>query len=84
MQMLIAGRKVDSVSGQKIEIKNPATCEVLDIVPRANGEDVCLAIQSAIRGRDVMREVPAHERSRILRTASDQIAARHEELSQLL
>ena len=84
MQMLIAGKRVDSVSDQVIEIRNPATGEMLDTVPRATAEDVCLAIQSAIRGRTVMRNLPAHERSRILREASDAIGACHEDLSQLL
>lgn len=84
MQMLIAGVRVDSVSGQVIEIRNPATGEVLDTVPRAKGEDVYLAIASAVRGRTIMRDLPAYERSRILYEASLAIGARHEELSQLL
>jgi acyl-CoA reductase-like NAD-dependent aldehyde dehydrogenase len=67
-----------------IEIKNPATGEVIGAVPRAGVQDVDRAIQVGIRGRTVMRNLPAHRRSEILRKASDAIAARHEELSRLL
>ena len=84
MDMIIAGRSAQALSGRTIEIKNPATGELIDSVPRASAEDVALAIDSAVRGRAIMREMPAHRRSAILRQASDTIQARHEELSQLL
>lgn len=67
-----------------IEIKNPATGEVIGAVPRAGVQDVDRAIEIGIEGRTVMRNLPAHRRSEILRKASDAIAVRHEELSRLL
>ena len=67
-----------------IEIRNPATDEVIDTVPRAGMQDVDRAIEAGIRGRTAMRNLPAHRRSDILRKASDAIAVRHEELSRLL
>jgi acyl-CoA reductase-like NAD-dependent aldehyde dehydrogenase len=84
MDMLIAGQRVASTSGQTIAIHDPATGELIDTVPRANAEDVAKAIESALRGRPLMRAMPAHERSRILRHAADRIERRHEELSRLL
>lgn len=84
MEMILGGKRAASVSGQTMEIKNPATGEILDTVPRANAEDVELAIQSAVRGRPIMRDLPRHRRSDILRKTSDLIGERHEELSRLL
>ncbi|MFT4075762.1 MAG: aldehyde dehydrogenase family protein [Asticcacaulis sp.] len=84
MQMIIGGHFVDARSGQTFEITNPATGDLIAKVPRANTDDVALAIQSAIRGRDVMRDLPAHKRSDILRKVADTLYTRHEELSQLL
>jgi acyl-CoA reductase-like NAD-dependent aldehyde dehydrogenase len=67
-----------------LEVINPATGEVIETVPRAGAADVERAIEEGLKGRVEMREMPAHRRSEILRKASDIIAARHEELSQLL
>lgn len=84
MDMIIAGRNVPSQSGLWIDIHNPATGDVIDRVPRADAQDVDLAIASAVKGRAIMRAMPLHQRSAILRRAADLIEARHEELSQLL
>ena len=84
MKMILNGESVPSVSGRTMDVINPATGEVVDVVPQANAEDVDRAIEVAIRGRDIMRDLPAHRRSDILRKASDILAERHEELSQLL
>jgi acyl-CoA reductase-like NAD-dependent aldehyde dehydrogenase len=72
------------VTPKEIEVRNPATGELIDVVPRATSKDVERAIEEGIKGRAEMQSLPAHRRSDILRKASDMIAARHEELSQLL
>jgi len=84
MQILINGKFVDSLSGRSMQICNPANGEVLDTVPRCNEADVDLALETALIGREVMRKLPAHRKSDILRKASELIAEQHEELSQLL
>jgi glyceraldehyde-3-phosphate dehydrogenase (NADP+) len=84
MQMLINGKFVDSLSGRTMQILNPATGKLVDTVPQANQDDVESALEVAIRGREIMRKLPAHRRSDILRHAADRIAAEHESLSQLL
>lgn len=84
MQMLIDGKFVDSLSARTMQICNPATGELVDTVPQANEADVERALEAGLRGREMMRRLPAHRRSDILRKAADIIAARHEELSQLL
>jgi glyceraldehyde-3-phosphate dehydrogenase (NADP+) len=82
--MIIGGQKVASVTGRTLEVRNPATGSVIDTVPRASVEDVQIAIQRALRGRSIMRDMPLHTRSSILRKAADIINERHEELSRFL
>lgn len=84
MQMLIDGKFVDSLSGCTMQICNPATGELIDTVPQANEADVERAFEVALRGREIMRKLPAHRKSDILRKAAEMIAEQHEELSQLL
>ncbi|WP_047497032.1 aldehyde dehydrogenase family protein [Terriglobus sp. TAA 43] len=84
MQMLINGKFVDSLNGGTMQILNPATGKLVDTVPQANQDDVEIALEVAVRGREIMRRLPAHRRSDILRRAADRIAAEHESLSQLL
>lgn len=84
MQMLIDGNFVDSLGKATMNICNPANGELIDTVPRCNEADVERALEVAIRGRDVMRRLPAHRKSDILRAAAVAIAEQHEELSQLL
>lgn len=84
MNMIINGKRVPAISGRTIQIRNPATGELVDSVPQAGPEDVELAIEVGCKGRAVMRHLPAHRRSEILRLAANEIEKRHEELSQLL
>jgi acyl-CoA reductase-like NAD-dependent aldehyde dehydrogenase len=84
MQMLLGGQRVDAESGRVFPIKNPATGEVVDVVPQAGPEDVRKAIDVARRGRPIMAALPAHRRSEILKKTADLIAAQLEDLSQLL
>ena len=72
------------VPTKQIEVRNPATGELIDVVPRADFADVERAVEEGVKGRREMRDLPAHRRSEILRKASETIAERHEELSRLL
>lgn len=81
--MAVAIPDVEAPS-KEIEVRNPATGELIDVVPRADSADAEKAIEEGVMGRREMRAMPAHRRSEILRKASETIARRHEELSQLL
>lgn len=83
-RMLIGGRGVDAVSGGVFEVRNPATREVIAVVPQAGPEDVALALEHARRGRAVMAALPAHQRSDILKRTADLIAAELPALTALL
>ena len=47
MKMLIAGEQVDSESGQTTEVRNPATGELVDSVPKGTVKDIRRAIDAA-------------------------------------
>jgi lactaldehyde dehydrogenase len=63
-----------------IEVRNPATGELLGEVPAATAEQVEAAVAAA---RD-LRDVPAYERAALLARIADGIEARAEELARLL
>ena len=46
-KMLIGGEPVESVSGDAYEVRNPATGEVVDSVPRGTAADVDRAVDAA-------------------------------------
>jgi acyl-CoA reductase-like NAD-dependent aldehyde dehydrogenase len=72
------------VSDQKIEIRNPATGEVLGAVDGTDDRQFAAAIVAARDGRRRMADLPAHARASLLVRIADGIQDRHEELSRLL
>ncbi len=84
MKMLIGGEHVDAASGETYVVRNPATGEAIDTVPRGGAADVRKALAWARRGRGVMAALPAHRRSEILRRTADLIGAELEALAQRL
>lgn len=65
---------------ESIEVRNPATGDLLGEVPAATPEQIHATIAAA---RD-LREVPAHERAALLARIADGIEARSEELARLV
>lgn len=84
MEMLINGVDAESVSGERIEIHNPATGATLDTVPRANDADVDVAVQAAKAGARINSRIPAHQRYAYLSETSRLILANLDELLALL
>jgi len=82
MKMYVAGQWIDKA--QKIDVLNPYDNSVIDTVPRADAADVDRALQSAVRGARVMAGLPGYERWKILKKAAEIMAARNEELGQLI
>jgi acyl-CoA reductase-like NAD-dependent aldehyde dehydrogenase len=82
--MWLRGQQVDAKSGDVLPIYNPATGEVIDVVPQAGPEDVAEAIRAARCGRKIMAALPAHRRSEILRRTADLIGANFDYLVRLL
>ncbi len=84
-RMLIGGEWVDAVGGGTFETRDPATGEVLAVVPRAQAADVDRAVAAARRAFESgpwPAMTPA-ERGRILARIAAGIRAKAEELARL-
>jgi glyceraldehyde-3-phosphate dehydrogenase (NADP+) len=82
MKMYVAGQWIDKP--EKIEVRNPFDNAVIDTVPRADRGDVERALQAAERGARVMAGLSGYDRWTILRKAAELMAARQDELGQLI
>ncbi len=81
----IAGKWVDSASGEHFENRNPAKwSDVIGRFPKSNVEDVNRAVASAKRGFAVWSKTPAPLRGDVLRRVGDLLAARKDEISDLM
>jgi len=82
VKIFLEGKWVDK--SNKIEVRNPYDNSVIDTVPRSDGGDVERALSFAERGAKVMAKLSGYDRWRILRQAADIMAARNEELGQII
>ena len=81
----IAGQWVDAIDGQTFDNVNPAdTTDIIGRFPLSGAQDVDRAVQSAQRGFDVWRATPAPLRGDVMRRAGDLLAARKEEIANLM
>ncbi len=83
-KMLIGGEPAESNSGQWIEVRNPATGEVVDRVPKGTGEDVQRAVAAAEKALPVWSALPTARRGEILRKAVELVHQHQDELAKLL
>lgn len=83
-KMIIGGQPADSASGQWIEVRNPATGEVVDRVPKGTVEDVHRAVAAAEKGLPAWSALPTARRGEILRKAVELVRAHEDELAKLL
>ncbi|MFO7916027.1 MAG: aldehyde dehydrogenase family protein [Candidatus Krumholzibacteriales bacterium] len=82
MKMLIAGKWVDRK--EKIQVLDPLDNSLVDTVPSGTDEDIKLAVDAAAEGYRISRNMPVHERIRILRKVSDAIEDNAEELAETI
>jgi len=80
----INGRWVDARSGAAMESVNPATGEILGLVPRSGPEDVDDAVRAAAAAFPAWRRAPAPRRAEILFRAAERLVAHKEDLAQLM
>ncbi len=83
-KMLIGGESVDSVSGQTYEVRNPATGEVVDKVPKGNEKDVEQAVNAAETAFKEWSDVNAEDRGKMLENACELIKQKQGEIAQAL
>lgn len=82
MKMFINGEWIDR--DEKIEVLNPFDGSLVDTVPKASAEDVETAIAGTVRGAEIMRNLPAYDRFKILRRATDLMVERQADLGRTI
>jgi succinate-semialdehyde dehydrogenase/glutarate-semialdehyde dehydrogenase len=83
-KLFINGEFVESVSGKHDEVRNPATQEVVDTIPRGTAEDITRAVEAADRAFPGWAETPFAQRADILYKAVHLIREREKDLGTLL
>lgn len=82
MKMYIGGKWIDKP--EKIEVLNPYDGSVVDTVPKGDLNDVNAALESAVRGAEVMRKLPGYERYLILKKAAEILESKIEEFARTI
>ena len=77
----INGEFVAPQGGQYFENFNPATGEVISLVPDSEAIDIIKAVQSANKAFEKWREVSAKERAQLLNKIADLIEKNADELA---
>ena len=83
-QAYIAGQWVDADSGETIAVTNPATGEQLGNVPMCGTAETVRAIVAADKAQRVWRDVPAKQRSAVLRKLNDLMLANADDLALIM
>jgi len=82
-KMFVDGEFVDALSGETMEVLNPATGEVIAEVPRAGEEDVDRAVAAAEAAWESWREKTPKDRMELLLKLADVIDENAEEIARL-
>jgi succinate-semialdehyde dehydrogenase/glutarate-semialdehyde dehydrogenase len=82
--MFIAGRWMESNSGNTFEVRNPATGDLIALVPNADAHDTSRAIDAAAKAFPHWSRTSAKERATLLMKVHDLILKRQEGLARLL
>jgi acyl-CoA reductase-like NAD-dependent aldehyde dehydrogenase len=83
-QMWINGEHTSGSSGNVIEVRNPATEEVIDTAPAANAADVDLAVSAAQAAFPAWKRLPAGQKAEMLHEVANKLTERTEEFARLL
>ena len=82
--MLIGGQWVESASGARLTVENPAKRAPIAEVPRANAADVERAVAAGAKAYAEWRKVAPRERGKALLKIAEAIQARAEELARTI
>jgi glyceraldehyde-3-phosphate dehydrogenase (NADP+) len=82
MQMIIGGKWVDK--GETIDVENPFDQKAFDTVPRGSAEDVEAAVTAAVKGYEINRNMPVHERISILKKTCALMEERFDDLAKTI
>lgn len=82
--LYIAGSWVRSASGETVDVRDPATGELVGRTAVAGAADVDLAVSHAVQAQRGWAAMPSAERASILHRAADLMVERIDEIAQLL
>lgn len=84
-RMLRGGQWVCSTSGERLDVHDPATRQVITSVPAADAHDVHLAVLAARRALETSEwaNIPPSERERLMLRLADLIEENADELAQI-
>src|SRR2546422_10431019 len=83
-RVLIDGAWVTARAHATREIRNPATLELLGVVPDCGPDDVAAAVEAAGRAQPAWWRVPGVEKANYLRSIATKLRAAERELSTLM
>ncbi|HEX9133854.1 MAG TPA: aldehyde dehydrogenase family protein, partial [Ktedonobacteraceae bacterium] len=83
-QMWINGAFTTGNSGNVIEVRNPATEEIIDTAPAANAADINQAVTAAQAAFPGWKKTPAGEKAEMLHEVAQKLTERTEEFACLL
>jgi len=83
LRMLIGGERLDAASGERLEVLNPATGEILATVPAAGPDDVDAAVAAARRALPVWQGLAPARRAELMWNLGTRIGELSEELATL-
>ena len=84
MKSLVGREWVDSANGSVIEVKNPATGELVDTVPSLTAEQIDEAVKVAKEDQKKWEEYPLHKRCAILSKFAELVLRDKDRLADLL
>ena len=82
--MIINGEHVDAASGLTMEVRNPATGEVVDTVPKADASDTRRAIDAAAAAFPAWSKLAPSKRAHLLEQASACVRSKLGDVAALL
>jgi len=82
--MRIGGKEVSSPDDTWIEVKNPATGELIDRVPAGSAADVAEAVNAAVVALGNWKKKGMRDRGTILFHAAEKVREQHKDLARLL
>ncbi|MDQ7826722.1 MAG: aldehyde dehydrogenase family protein [Candidatus Eremiobacteraeota bacterium] len=80
----IEGKMVKGSAQNRIEVKNPATEEVIDTVPSGTLEELDRAVQSAKKAFPQWRKVPGVQKAELLHEIAAKLREQKEDLARIL
>ena len=83
LELFIDGQWRQGSTAKFESVINPATEEILGVLPHASNDDLDAALAAAQRGFDLWRKTSATERGRVLRTVADLMLANIDSLARI-